>query len=90
MPWKSIKIYGQTRRLYIQQILCSDYCGKAARLKLNHRPAIQTALLYSLCVRPAFSHKELNLKELALLDDGGEGGHLLEDGLPVLGVATAA
>jgi hypothetical protein len=34
-------------------------------------------------------HKELNLKELALLDDGGEGGHLLEDGLPVLGVATA-
>ena len=41
-------------------------------------------------LRPAFSHKELNLKELALLDDGGKGGHLLEDGLPVLGVATAA
>jgi len=35
------------------------------------------------------SDKELHLKKLALFDDGRQGGHLLEDDLPVLGVAAA-
>jgi hypothetical protein len=89
----------KVRAIEINKNLWTDkktiHTGKSCALTIVARPqassyTTQTALLYSLCVRPDFSHKELNLKELALLDDGGKGGHLLEDGLPVLGVATAA